>query len=102
MPETVSSIMRQLKDLMQSPAEGIRVRVNEENVTDILAELDGPTDTPFEGGTFKMKLTLPADYPSNPPNGFFTTKIFHPNIRQPSGEICVNTLKRDWQPTHGL
>ena len=91
MPETVSSIMRQLKDLTQSPAEGIRVRVNEENVTDILAELDGPTDMP-----------LPADYPNNPPKGFFTTKIFHPNIRQPSGEICVNTLKRDWQPTHGL
>lgn len=30
------------------------------------------------------------------------TKIFHPNIRQPSGEICVNTLKKDWQPSHGL
>ena len=101
-PETVNSIMRQLKDLMQSPAEGIRVRVNEENVTDVFAELDGPADTPFEGGTFKMKLALPADYPNNPPKGFFTTKIFHPNIRQPSGEICVNTLKRDWQPTHGL
>jgi ubiquitin-conjugating enzyme E2 S len=30
------------------------------------------------------------------------TTIFHPNIRQPSGEICVNTLKKDWQSTHGL
>lgn len=30
------------------------------------------------------------------------TKIFHPNIRQPSGEICVNTLKKDWQPSHGI
>ena len=101
-PETVSSIMRQLKDLMQTPAEGIRVRVNEENVTDVVAELDGPADTPFEGGLFKMRLALPADYPNSPPKGFFTTKIFHPNIRQPSGEICVNTFKRDWQPTHGL
>lgn len=34
--------------------------------------------------------------------GFFLTKIFHPNIRQPSGEICVNTLKKDWQPSHGI
>jgi hypothetical protein len=34
--------------------------------------------------------------------GYFLTKIFHPNIRQPSGEICVNTLKKDWQPTHGI
>ncbi len=24
------------------------------------------------------------------------TKIFHPNVATPSGEICVNTLKRDW------
>lgn len=34
--------------------------------------------------------------------GFFVTKIFHPNIRQPGGEICVNTLKKDWQPSHSL
>ena len=25
------------------------------------------------------------------------TKIFHPNISE-KGEICVNTLKRDWNP----
>lgn len=25
------------------------------------------------------------------------TKIFHPNI-SPTGEICVNTLKKDWDP----
>lgn len=27
------------------------------------------------------------------------TKIFHPNVAVPSGEICVNTLKKDWNPT---
>ena len=79
-PETVQRIMRQLKDLMTTPAEGIRVKVNEENITDVVAELDGPTDTPFEGGMFKMRLSLPTDYPNNPPKGFFVTKIFHPNI----------------------
>ena len=35
-------------------------------------------------------------------SGFFVTKIFHPNVRQPSGEICVNTLKKDWKPGHDL
>ena len=25
------------------------------------------------------------------------TKIFHPNVSE-KGEICVNTLKRDWDP----
>jgi len=33
--------------------------------------------------------------------GFFMTKIFHPNVSE-QGEICVNTLKKDWQPTLGL
>ena len=30
-----------------------------------------------------------------PPRGFFLTKIYHPNIAA-NGDICVNTLKRDW------
>ena len=34
-----------------------------------------------------------------PPKGYFITKIFHPNIST-KGEICVNTLKKDWEPTN--
>lgn len=48
-----------------------------------------------------MKLVLPPDFPHSPPKGFFTTKIWHPNVSK-AGEICVNVLKRDWQPTLGL
>lgn len=44
-----------------------------------------------------MKLVLQNDYPSSPPRGFFLTKIFHPNVSN-NGDICVNTLKRDWKP----
>jgi hypothetical protein len=33
--------------------------------------------------------------------GAFLTKIFHPNVSA-SGEICVNTLKRDWSPALGI
>lgn len=75
--------------------------INEADITDIIAELDGPPGTPFEGGLFRMKLVLPADFPQSPPKGYFTTKIWHPNVSK-DGEICVNVLKRDWQPTLGL
>ena len=34
-------------------------------------------------------------------SGFFTTKIFHPNVAS-NGEICVNTLKKDWKPDLGV
>jgi hypothetical protein len=33
--------------------------------------------------------------------GFFLTKIFHPNVAK-NGEICVNTLKRDWKEDLGI
>jgi hypothetical protein len=33
--------------------------------------------------------------------GYFVTRIFHPNVAK-NGEICVNTLKKDWKPTLGL
>lgn len=56
-----------------------------------------PEETPYAGGKFRMKLILSGEYPSVPPKGVFLTRIFHPNIA-PTGEICVNTLKKDWSP----
>jgi ubiquitin-conjugating enzyme E2 S len=33
--------------------------------------------------------------------GRMITKIFHPNVSN-AGEICVNTLKKDWKPEFGI
>lgn len=57
--------------------------------------------TPYAGGLFRMKLVLGKNFPSEPPKGFFTTKIFHPNVAS-NGEICVNTLKKDWKAELGI
>jgi ubiquitin-conjugating enzyme E2 S len=65
------------------------------------ALLEGPPGTPYNGGFFRVKLVLSKDYPASPPKGFFLTKIFHPNVGQ-QGEICVNTLKKDWKPDLGI
>lgn len=55
-------------------------------------------DTPFHNGFFRCKLVIDGDFPTKPPKGYFLTKIFHPNVSAEKGEICVNTLKRDWDP----
>lgn len=47
-------------------------------------------------------MVLTEGYPTEPPKGYFFTKIFHPNIAPVTGEICVNTLKRDWKSDLGL
>lgn len=95
------AVQREIRELQEMPCEGIRVAVNEENLTDIVAEIDGPAGTPYDDGVFRLRLLLPADYPTNPPKGHFTTRIFHPNVAK-TGEICVNVLKRDWSPGMGL
>lgn len=55
-------------------------------------------DTPYVDGTFHVKLVLSQDFPNSPPRGYFLTRIYHPNVSS-AGDICVNTLKRDWSPS---
>ena len=55
----------------------------------------GPVGTPYEGHFFELKLVLSSDFPNSPPRGFFLTRIYHPNVAS-NGDICVNTLKKDW------
>jgi len=59
--------------------------------------MHGPIDTPYQGGVFRCTLTIDSEFPIKPPKGFFLTKIFHPNVSV-EGAICVNTLKKDWDP----
>ncbi|XP_078445090.1 ubiquitin-conjugating enzyme E2 22-like isoform X4 [Wolffia australiana] len=74
-PNVIKQLVKELKNLDETPPEGIKVVVINDDFSSIFADIDGP--------------------------GFFLTKIFHPNISS-SGEICVNTLKKDWNPTFGL
>lgn len=57
--------------------------------------------TPYAGGLFRMKLVLGKNFPLEPPRGYFLTKLFHPNVAS-NGEICVNTLKKDWTADLGI
>ena len=55
------------------------------------AILKGPFDSPYEGGTFRLKLNIPEEYPEKPPKVEFLTKVFHPNISG-NGQICLDIL----------
>jgi len=95
-PQVISRLMGEIRDLVRNPPDGIEYVDNEDStVSEIHAMISGPEDTPFFGGSFRMKLVLSEDYPNSPPRGFFLTKIYHPNVAN-NGDICVNTLKKDW------
>jgi ubiquitin-conjugating enzyme E2 S len=71
-PQTVRQVLREMTELSQNPPEGIKVLLNEEDITDIQASIEGPAGTPYEGGIFKMKLVLPKEFPASPPLGIYT------------------------------
>ncbi|KAL6494407.1 Ubiquitin-conjugating enzyme E2 27 [Orobanche gracilis] len=71
---------------------------SESNLVNLLGTIPGPQGTPYEGGTFKIDITLPDGYPFEPPRMRFATKVWHPNISSQSGAICLDILKDQWSP----
>ncbi|KAI9091534.1 putative ubiquitin carrier protein E2 [Phlyctochytrium arcticum] len=100
-PSAIRRLSKELGELTTNAPEGIKIIVNPENILDVQAWIQGPEDTPFQGGCFRVRLVLSSDFPNTPPKGFFLTKIFHPNVSK-SGEICVNVLKKDWKKEYGI
>lgn len=95
------TLLKEMKALRKTPPDGINL-VLSDDVSAIVADITGPDATPFQGGLFRVKLTLGGDFPQTPPQGFFLTRIFHPNVRPETGEICVSILKKDWKPELGI
>lgn len=78
--------------LMAEPVPGITATPDEGNARYFHVVIAGPQDSPFEGGTFKLELFLPEEYPMAAPKVRFMTKIYHPNVDK-LGRICLDILK---------
>ncbi len=66
------------------------------------AYIQGPKDSPYEGGVFRLSIQCGTDYPLAPPTITFDTKIFHPNVHFDKGDVCLDILKKEWSPAWGL
>ena len=56
------------------------------------AAILGPSDTPFEKGTFELTLNFSERYPYEPPKINFVSPIFHPNINFVTGQMNLGIL----------
>ncbi|KAH8925088.1 hypothetical protein BT69DRAFT_1280019, partial [Atractiella rhizophila] len=91
-------IAKEIADLDKNTPPNCRIWIkNESNLFEWAAELEGPEDSPYEEGLFKLDISLPQDYPFRAPRVVFKTRIYHPNINGQGG-ICLDILKTKWSP----
>ncbi|KAI9332717.1 ubiquitin-conjugating enzyme/RWD-like protein [Zopfochytrium polystomum] len=95
-------LRRELQSLATDPPMHCSLWPDENEMTVIHADMDGPENSPYAGGVFRLQVRVPDRYPFQPPQVQFRTKIYHPNI-DAMGRICSDVLKMPpkgcWKPT---
>ena len=80
-----------------SGVDGLTFSLRDDDYYNWECEMDGPPNTLYEGGCYRIHFQIPQEYPLKPPKVFFLNKIFHPNIDLDNGAVCLNILKEDWK-----
>ncbi|PSN50335.1 Ubiquitin-conjugating enzyme E2 H [Blattella germanica] len=71
-------------------------------IHDLCVKFHGPEGTLYEGGIWKVHITLTQNYPFSPPTVRFLNPVYHPNIDKATGTVCLNALSHDWSPLYDL
>lgn len=99
----MSSPKRRIEtDVMKMLMSDYEVTLVNDNMQEFYVRFKGPEETPFAGGLWKIHVELPDQYPYKSPSIGFVNRIFHPNIDELSGSVCLDVINQTWSPMYDM
>jgi len=90
------------RDVMDLHLSDYDVSLVNGNNQEFYVRFYGPAETPFAGGVWKIHVEIPDQYPYKSPSIGFMNKIFHPNIDELSGSVCLDVINQTWSPMYTM
>jgi len=91
-------IFEEIEGIKNDPPESVSVYHYGGNPVECEFLLDGPLDTPYEGGKFILHVVYNNGYPFNCPQVCFKTRLVHINlISQINGSVIFPHMKNIWE-----
>ncbi|XVE64816.1 hypothetical protein DITRI_Ditri07aG0132200 [Diplodiscus trichospermus] len=89
---------RREMDLMKLMMSDYKVEMINDGMQEFYVEFNGPKDSPYHVGVWKIRVELPDAYPYKSPSIGFVNKIYHPNVDEMSGSVCLDVINQTWSP----
>lgn len=95
--------MKEVKDFCKEKADGISAFPDpSKGILVWKARITGAAATPYAGQTYDLQLDFPEDYPMSAPTVRFVTQVYHPNVHEARGDICLDILQDKWSCVYNV
>lgn len=106
-------LMKMYKGYQEDPSPYFNCGLIDNNPFHWRLIINGVEGTILSGGLFPAEITFPDDFPLSPPKMKFKCPMWHPNIDEKTGDVCISILHKPdmefndqellserWNPTH--